>query len=182
MPMNRLLINYLPSFMQEYLEMQKIMEVQQPEIDLLWAKIENALAEQFISDATEHGVQRWEKIINVFPKRSDTLADRKFRILTKLNIQLPHTVRSLEQTLTTLCGEGNYTVEVSIENYHIEVRIPLKSESSYQEVVNLLKNTIPANMTQHVQIIFNDHALLSRYTHEQMSHFTHKQLRNEVLH
>ena len=181
MATDRRLIDYLPSFMQEYRELAVVMETEQSEIDRLWTMAENALADQFILDATETGVRRWESMLGVSPKDTDTLDERKFRILTLLNQELPYTLRKLEQALINLCGEGEFSIDLKPAEYHVEVRLALSNENNYLEVVNLLKKMIPANMTQWVQIMYNNNAVLMQFTHAQLSAYTHKQLRSEVF-
>lgn len=181
MATDRKLINYLPHFMQEYVEMQKIMEAEQPEVDLLWNAVENALANQFILEASESGVKRWESMLGVSPKDTDSLDERKFRILTLLNQEIPYTLRKLEQALTNLCGEKGFSIVVTAAEYHIEVRLALTNKNNYQEVVDVLKKMVPANMTQYVQIMYNTHNVLMQFTHEYLSAYTHEQLRNEVF-
>lgn len=178
---DRKLIQYLPQFMRDYLEIQKIMEAEQPEVDLAWEATENAFADQFILDATEYGVSRWETILGILPKGTDTLDERKFRILTKQNQELPYTLRKLEQVLTILCGEGGFSIEVNYAQYHILVKLALTNEKNRHEVVDVLQKMLPANMMQTVQIMYNTHRMLAPFTHEQLSAYTHEQLEREVF-
>lgn len=179
MATNRKLIDYLPPYMQEYLEMQKIMDAQQYKVDLLWTAAETALADQFIQDATAYGVARWESMLDISPKDTDTLDERKFRILTRLNQELPYTLRRLEQVLTALCGSDGYSIRLIPNEYYIEVRLALENENKYVEVENVMRKMIPANMTQYVQIMYNTHGMLAPFTHEFLSAYTHDQLRKE---
>lgn len=181
MATDRKLINYLPHFMQVYRELKSIMDTEQVEIDQLWMEAENALADQFILEATENGVKRWESMLGISPKDTDTLDERKFRILTKLNQELPYTLRKLEQTLTNLCGNNMFSIEVTAAEYHIEIKLGVANKNNYQEVVDVLKKMIPANMTQWVQIMYNSHNVLAGLTHAEMTAYSHEQLRNEVF-
>ena len=181
MATERKLIDYLPHFMQDYVEMQEIMKTEQTEVDRLWFEIENAFADQFIQEATERGVKRWETMFGISPKDTDTLDERKFRILTKLNQELPYTLRKLEQTLTNLCGEDGYSISIDSANYQVLVKLGLSNENNYVEVQKILEKMIPANMTQVVQILFNAHTVLSQFTFAQMSAYTHDQLKREVF-
>lgn len=180
METKRLLIDYLPSFMQEYHEMKQIMGAEQPEIDTLWNGCGNALDDMFISYATENGVKRWEKIVGITPKDTDTLDERKFRILTKMNQELPYTITKLKESLTVLCGENGFVIDLQPSNYHIKVKLALANENNYQDVVDLLTKVIPANLTQAVRIMYNGHKILGRSTHAELSACTHEILRNEV--
>ena len=181
MATDRKLIDYLPHFMQAYRELAVIMETEQTEIDRLWVEAENALSDQFILEATENGVKRWESMLGISPKDTDTLDERKFRILTKLNQELPYTLRKLEQALTNLCGAGNYSIEITAAEYHIEVKLALTNKNNYQEVVDILKKMVPANMTQWVQIMYNPHNVWMKFTHAELTAYTHKQLREDVF-
>lgn len=155
MATDRKLIHYLLPFMQEYKEMQEIMNAEQPEIDLLWGTTEGVFADQFILDATENGVSRWESMLGISPKGTDTLDERKFRILSKLNQELPYTLRKLEQVLATLCGSDGYSIKLNAAKYEIEIELGLGNHNNYEEVERTLKAMIPANLTQVVTLLFN---------------------------
>ena len=120
-------------------------------------------------------------MLKISPKDTDTLDERKFRILAKLNQELPYTLRKLEQALANLCGNDMFSVEVTAAEYHVEIKLGLTNKNNYQEVVDVLKKMIPANMTQWVQIMYNSGEVLSQFTHAQLAAYTHEQLRNEVL-
>lgn len=181
MATDRKLIHYLPHFMQEYLEMQEIMNAEQVEIDRLWLNAEDALSNQFILEAKEVGIIRWESMLGISPKDTDTLDERRFRILTKLNQELPYTMTKLKEALTTLCGADGYFIDLEANEYHIVVKLALSNESNYQEVVKLLQKMVPANMIQTVMIMYNPHNILVPFTHEYLSAYTHDELKKEVF-
>jgi hypothetical protein len=167
--------------MQRYREMREIMSAEQPEIDKMWSAFEDALNDQFIMSASENGLKRWETNVGVIPKDTDTIEERRFRVLTRLNQELPYTLVKLKETLTTLCGEDQFRVDVQAAKYHISIKLALSSASNYQEVVNILSTIIPANMTQSVEIMFNAHSIFGRFKHSEMAAYTHNQLRSEVF-
>lgn len=181
MATNRKLIDYLPLYAQVYRENATIMEAEQPEIDFLWESIENTFSDQFIHDATENGVSRWERILKISPKGTDTLDERKFRILARLNQELPYTLRKLDQVLTNLCGADGYSVKVNHSEYHIQVKLALSNESNYSDVEGILKKMLPANLTQSIEIMYNSHKVLNRFNHAELAAYTHDQLRKEVF-
>lgn len=181
MATDRKLIDYLPQFLQVFREMATIMEVEQFEIDHLNTEIEDALSDQFILHLTEKGAKRWETMLGISPKDTDTLEERRFRILTKQSIDTPYTLRKLEQVLTTLCGADGYFVKVGANEHHVEVKLAVGNHNNYSEVENILNKMIPANMTQHIELMHNAHTTLSRFTHAQLSAYNHYHLRNEVV-
>ena len=181
MESERLLIDYLPLFIQDFSEMKQIMGAEQPEVDTLWKNCGNTLDDMFVSYATENGVKRWEKIVGITPKNTDTLDERKFRILTKMNQELPYTIPKLKESLTVLCGEGGFEIDLQPSNFHIRVKLALSNKNNYQDVVDLLTKVIPANLTQEVKIMYNGYETLGKLTHDGLSSYNHEHLRNEVL-
>ena len=118
--MDRKLINYLPYVVRDYAEFKGISEAEQPEFESAWGSSDDLLNNQFISTAGNLGLSRWEKILGITPKGTDTLEDRRFRILTRLNEELPYTLPQLRNILETLCGSGNYSAEVMEGTYQPE--------------------------------------------------------------
>lgn len=104
--MDRLLLDYIPPVFQSLLE--PIATTEQPEIDALWDACLSALDDQY------HYLchQLWYYTLGIhfryYPKGSDTLEVRRFRIQTRLNEDLPYTWNKLSQSLSALCGDGQY--------------------------------------------------------------------------
>ena len=179
---DRNLIDYLPEFLKDIREYKAILtDATQPEIVDLFNAIENALNDQFIMDATENGVSRWEKMLKIVPKATYSLDDRKFTILTRINEQLPYTMTSLKQRLDVLCGEDGYSVELDADKFTLKVRVDLTAKNNYNDVLVMLEKVIPANMIIDVSLMYIQNQALSTYTHGQMSAYTHEQLRNGVM-
>lgn len=176
----RQLIDYLPLYVANYREIQAIMAAEQPEVLNLWQALQDVFDDQFIWDATENGVMRWEKILGIVPKATASLGERKFTILTKINEQLPFTMRALQQQLSNLCGDG-YSVELQHAIYKLIVKVALTSKSNFTDVGELLKRVVPANLVIDLDLMYNQHQTLAPYTHAQLGAYTQWQLRNEVI-
>ena len=174
------MIEYLPLFMREFAELKAIMNAEQVTVEKSWVDADNVFADQFVQDATEKGVARYEKILGIKPKATYTLEERKFNILARMNEQLPYTVDQLHSSLTSLCGEEGYTLTMDHATYTLVVKLALGNENNVEAVIELLDKMTPANIVKKV-LMFNTHLLLSGYTHEQLAAFTHKQVREEVI-
>lgn len=178
----RNLIEYLPEFLRGVKEYQAILTfAEQPEMVALWEAEENALKDQFIVDATENGVSRWERVLGITPKGTDSLDVRKFSILARINEQLPFTLTTLKEQLKSLCGEDGYEVNLDAKKYTLSVRVALTMESNFENVGLLLKRIIPANLVVDLSLKYNQHFKYTSNTHEGLATFTHEQLRNEVM-
>lgn len=178
--MDRQIKDYLPIFVQEYAEIGAIMDAEQVSVEDAWTSAENVMCDQFVVDATENGVKRWESILKMKPKGSYTLDERKFNILVKLKEQLPYTIRTLNEMLTALCSEDGYLLRLDNDKYLLTVRLALNNENNVQAVSELLEKIVPANLIISVTL-FNTHNILSAYTHGFLAQYTHKQTREEIL-
>lgn len=180
MSLDRQLINYLPPFVQEYKEIKALMDAEQISVEVIWTDTENVFNDQFVQDATEEGVARYEKILGITPKGIYTLDDRKFNILARMNEQLPYTMNQLHNSLSTLCGEDGYTLKLDTDAYKLTVKLALSNEHNVEAVKELLYKMLPANLVQLVAL-FNTHTILNNYTHEQLAAYSHKEVREEIL-
>lgn len=126
-------------------------------------------------------MSRWEKLLGIIPKGTETLEERRFKILTRLNERLPYTLPQLKNILETLCSAGNYSAEVMEGTYQLVVKIGLAAKSSFSDVEALLERVVPRNMIVNLLQLYNTYAEIGRFTHGQLAAYTHNQLRNEVM-
>ena len=179
--MRKKLQDYMPPILLKTYEFLLLCETEQPEIDRLHDAADAVLDAQFISTAGETAIARYEKIFGITPMDTDTLAERRFKVLTRINTQLPFSVRRLRQQLATLCGEDGYKLEVSGGKYTLTVKVALTAKRNQQAVEELLADIVPANMVCTTSLLYNQHADLTRFTHAQLALLTHFEIREEVL-
>lgn len=179
--LDRQLIDYLPPFVQNYDEIKRIMNSEQVEVESAWTSANNVMNDQFVTRATENGAKRWESILNITPKATYTLEERKFNILTRLNEQLPYTMETLKNSLSSLCGENGYTLILNHNNYELSIKLALTNQNNFETVTNLLSKVVPANMITSVDLMYNKHETIGRFTHLQISGYTHEELRSAIM-
>lgn len=144
--MDRRLLDYLPPVLRNVPEFKALMAAEQPELEALWQGVEDAFADQFIDDATKNGISRWEGILSIIPKGTDSLDTRRFRIKTRLNEQLPFTLPVLKQKLAHLCGNDGYAVEMDKGGYILNVSLYFDGGSRNNEIWDMLGRIVPANI------------------------------------
>lgn len=179
--MRKKLNEYLPSILLKTYEFPLLCDTEQPEIDRLRDAADAVLDAQFISTAGETAIARYEKIFGITPMDTDTLAERRFKVLAKINAQLPFSVRRLRQQLETLCGADGYKLELDGGKYALTVKVALTAKRNQQAVEELLADIVPANMVCTTSLLYNQHADLTRFTHAQLALLTHFEIREEVL-
>ena len=179
--MRKPLKDYLPKILLETYEFLLLCNVEQPEMDDYSASIEEVFDSQFITTAPERGIERYEKIFNIVPYDTDTLDERRFRLLSKINAQLPFTVRMLKQQLATLCGENGYVLTINHNQYALDVKVSLTAKRNLDAVSEMLHVVVPANMMISCSLLYNQHKTLANYTHAQLAWYTQFEVRTEPL-
>lgn len=175
------IIDYLPTILHEIKEIVAIANVEKPVLETLWQEIENTLNNQFVVSTNEQGADRYEKMLKLNVPATDTIETRRFRILTRYQEQAPYTYRVLKQLLDSLLGVGQYELKRDVAAKTLSVKIELTVKGMFDAVVIMLERITPQNMALTVQLRYNQHSTLARYTHAQLAAFTHKQLREEVM-
>lgn len=174
------LLSYIPDFLKEYEEMKVIQFVLQPEIQLMEDETEVLFDNQYIKSSDIRSIRRYEKMLEMQPFADDTLADRRFKVLSRWNRMIPYTKITLRQKLAVLCGEDGYTLDINPKKV-VTVRVALKSKRNLNEVREMLEEFVPCNMVIDLDLLYNQHSVLGKFTHKQLGAWTHRQIRNEVL-
>jgi hypothetical protein len=172
---------YYPSVLKEAKEFHEIAARENEMFKIIWFALDDCLNDQFILDSTKNGVSRREIMLKITPKASDTLDERKFRLLSRYNEMLPYTVPDLKQKLANLCGAKGYRINLVNNLFSLEVRVELIAKKNLESVQEMLERIVPMNMTLFVDLLYNQHLTLKKYPHSMLKNFTHSALRNEVM-
>ena len=140
------LLSFLPEFVQEYREIKHIMNSEQPEIQKLEDETEIIKNNQFILSCDIDGIARFENLLGITPKPDDTLDARKSRVITRWNDSIPYTYKGLKEKLNVMCGEGNYLLIPSFNEYGLEIVVSLPLSGKADELDYMLSYMIPANI------------------------------------
>ncbi len=147
------LISWLPKYLQEYKELVKIMDAENPELELIYNEIEALLKNQFILSCDEKGIARFEKLLGIVAGKNDNLYVRITRVLSRWNDSIPYTHKGLIQKLNILCGEGNYNLNFIHDEYRLELEVYLLYGSQMQELKYMLSYMIPANIIMDLEAL-----------------------------
>lgn len=173
--------SYYPDILKEVREFQALAVAENPEMQLLYNAINDVMDEQFISTAKSYGVARLEKIVGITSKATDTLEERRFRLLAKYNEDVPYTVAKLNELLTTLCGTDGYVLEINNGKFTLKVKVALTSKKNKDAVSELLERVTPMNMVLSVELMYNQWYMADGLTWGSASGTTWNELREEAL-
>ncbi len=172
---------YLPKVVQEIKGFTTICESQNASLEDAWSEIDRMLDNQFLLTADIDGIKRWESILNIKPKATNTLEDRRFRVLSRVNSKLPYTFTRLSEQLDVLCGNDGFTLDINTNEFRLIVRIALAAKEQFLEANELISRQAPVNMMLDISLLYNTHYVLAASTHQELAGYTHTQLREELI-
>lgn len=173
--------DYLPPELQKYIEFNLLGDSIDSEFNNLEQHKAKVLNNSFISTLDEWGCTKWEKMLHLVRRDSDSLEDRRKRILIKFLNRLPYTEKRLREMIESITGVGGYTLNVDIANECVRVRIALDRKNQYNEVLKMLEDVVPLNLWLDVQLMYNQHDYVGLYAHKHLGKFTHQQIKEEKL-
>ena len=144
--MKRKLIDYLPYVVQDFKEFQGITNGEQPEFDLMWDAHEQVFNNQFIDTMDNYGLSRWETMLKIAPKGTDTLDTRRARIKTQLNNFVPYPIRVFVQMLTAIANGEPFTLTIEPGSYLLEIVTEWGASGQVEGLEYLIENIIPCNI------------------------------------
>ena len=160
--------SYWPEYLRELREFRALAGAEEPELTTAGAALRRAPDDFYTATLTDAGCARWERLLGLPVVHGGDLAQRRFRIMTRMNEQRPFTMARLGEMLRGLCGEEGFTLALDGADFLLTVRLALTARQMLSDAAALLDRVVPVNLT-----VDRTHAALEAYTHDQ--------LRNEVL-
>ena len=117
-------------------------------------------------------------MLDITPKGTATVEDRRLAILARINASLPYTYRQLENFLRNICDD-DYTMTLDHTNYTITVLLSLSRQNQFDEVSNLLAKVIPANLICNVGLKYNKYKSIKQYQYSLLINYTCYEIRTD---
>lgn len=141
------LIKHLPSWLQEFKEIQTLTDTENQLFDVLSAVTAGTMDDQFILTASEKAITEYEKYYKVIPYLNEKLESRKAVIIARKQVQKIFTLNALRQYIANLDGIVSSEISVDYENFHIDIFIKSTNSNSIKSLQITLAQRLPANMT-----------------------------------
>lgn len=135
-----------PHYERKVFEFKEIARVESAQLDGADTQLEKIFLNQFVLTADADGLAMFENLYNIIPEPTDTLEFRRERILIRIQLQPPFTLRYLEQQLDKIIGAGKYTINMDYDNYTLTVNSAAENQSYAQEVAVVIGKIKPANI------------------------------------
>lgn len=149
------LIEYMPPFLKNVREFNKIFDSEDIELQNLEVNLKKLLTEVIVSTADSYGLDRYEKILKIKNDTND-INKRRFKILSRLNNQIPYSYNWLVEKLNTTIGKDNYKLNVNYDEYKVEIEVASLFEDIAEILNKDLKEQLPANLIISVNLFMTE--------------------------
>ena len=173
--------SYLPLFIQEYFQIQHIMNAEEPEIQGLVNELETVKDNIFVTSASEKGIERFEKMLDLKSSSNDTLQARIARVMARYTSVTTYTMGGLIERLDAICGADNYILEFNPNEYRINIAFSLRVKNVMNIIDEMMRDMIPANMECIYKLQYNTHETLSKYPSYILEQLTHRELSDCII-
>ena len=137
------LYEYLPFFVYNTKEFKELFKILQPKIDSLFIETDKRLTDMFVLGCSEYATKRYEKIVGIMPKLTDSLEKRQLDILAIYNEVPPFTYERLYEMLESLLGKDGFKMSLDIPNYYLKIVLKRDKLQFIKQVNDMLERIVP---------------------------------------
>lgn len=151
--MNNLELEYLPCeqlppWYREVLDYQQMCQTIGAQFALLAEEINRVADNFFLQTMDLETVQMWEGIFRIVANpATESLQFRRDRIINRISMRPPFTLRFLYQKLDELIGPGLWNVTVDYPNYALYIESNVDGQGYSQELIYTINHIKPAHIT-----------------------------------
>lgn len=171
------LVDHLPPILRPVYDYRGMCNASGIELERLYSNVTRIIDDQFIGTASPEAIAKWEKYLNITPNGTDTLDERKFRVLAQLNDSPPYTDVYLIRKLNELCGTDCWRMFKDYDQYRLTIQLAAETPTNTETVANLIRRIVPANLEVVVQNYRLRHSELVGFTHAELSAYSHDEIK-----
>lgn len=139
--------SYVPSVYEGFTEMDKLIEVDDINIDAAEKAFKDLTDNQWVATANEEGIRGYEEMLGIIPDTEvETLEFRRDRLLNRFSSRMPITLATLKYKLDTIIGANKYTLTIDHDNYIIYLQSSSVNQIWYTETMVTISGMKPCNM------------------------------------
>lgn len=138
---------YFPRYYEGILETDELIKVENDIWNNLYLLLNKAKNNQFIAYADEDGIYAYEQLFQIVADpETETLEERRFRLLNRIQTLSYYTMIYLRQKLDSLFGKNNYEIEMDYPNYTLYIKSNASNSFIYKESIATINKIKPANI------------------------------------
>lgn len=172
--------SYFPPVIGETKEIKHISNALTNEFKRLQKARDETYKNQYVSTLEPSGCKRWETMLDIPSKQTDSIETRRMRIASQIVSEIPYTKETLKSYLTSVCGDTGYLLNIDHSKLSIVVKLELTIKEQQKIVESTLEKIVPANMILDVSLRYRTHEELANYTYGQLASYTHGEIREKT--
>lgn len=138
---------YFPRYYEGILETDELIKVENDIWNNLYLLLNKAKNNQFIAYADEDGIYAYEQLFQIVADpETETLEERRFRLLNRIQTLSYYTMIYLRQKLDSLFGKNNYEIKINYLNYTLYIKSNVSNSFIYKESIATINKIKPANI------------------------------------
>lgn len=146
---------YWPEFLQDNDKFNELDKAESPELEEVWQSFNDVDGNQFLETANEEGIARYEKMVGIISKASESLEMRRARLLNKFSTYTPYNRAWLKNRLDSVLGKGTH--EHHIEDDMLTLKTSTDEIDSIKSLRKELRKDIPCTMDMSIGLVRTSH-------------------------
>lgn len=137
---------YFPDIYENILEIDLLSDTLDKSFNNLDKEFLKAILNSFVITADVNMIKEYEAILKINDTELKDIEFRRQRILNRLAMNVPYTIKALRHKLNDIIGENNYKVYVDNENYTLYLESKILSQDWFTETYITINKMKPANI------------------------------------
>lgn len=137
---------YFPSLYNNILEIDNLVRVENDLFENINSEFDKAMRNEYVVTADKETIKRYETLLRITDGDDKELSFRRQRILNRLAMNMPFTIKALKQKLDELIGKGNYNVFVDPDKFTLYVESKILNQVWFNETYITIHKMKPANI------------------------------------
>lgn len=137
---------YFPSLYNNILEIDNLVKVENDLFENINSEFDKAIRNEYVVTADKETIKRYETLLRITDGDDKELNFRRQRILNRLAMNMPFTIKALKQKLDELIGKGNYNVFVNTDKFTLYVESKILNQVWFNETYVTINKMKPANI------------------------------------
>lgn len=137
---------YFPYLYNNILEIDNLVKVENDLFENLNSEFDKAIRNEYVVTADKETIKRYETLLRITDGDDKELSFRRQRILNRLAMNMPFTIKALKQKLDELIGKGNYNVFVDPDRFTLYVESKILNQVWFNETYITIHKMKPANI------------------------------------
>lgn len=138
--------NYFPTLYNDILEIDTLVKIENDLFENLNAEFEKAIKNEYVITADKETIKKYEILLRINDGDNKELSFRRQRILNRLAMNMPFTLRALKQKLDELIGKGNYNIFVDPGKFTLYIESKILNQTWFNETYITINKMKPANI------------------------------------